>query len=124
MKTMTINPREGRCSGAATAIAKMVDDELRIGDPRSPEYRLGMIDLLQRRYNGLPFTGRYRPGTVQFDAYSSGVERGWALYRLRAKSGCVAGIACTCGGAGRRRLSRDLAPKAFMQAEEEKGKRS
>jgi hypothetical protein len=67
------------------AIAAMVDGELRHGSPRSSEYREGMIDLLCRKLNAEPMPRRYRPGTVQFDAHCSGVDRGWILYREQSK---------------------------------------
>ena len=65
-----------------TEIAAAVDAELRGGDMRSGIYRQAMIDVLAYRVNGTPMSSPYsRPGTVEFDAYLAGVERGNALYR-------------------------------------------
>jgi hypothetical protein len=61
-------------------IIQLVDGELRRGDARSEEYRQGMIDLLMRRSANRPMPWRHTPGTPQFDAYQSGVDRGWTLY--------------------------------------------
>lgn len=69
-----------RIALTAAAIAAMADRELSHGSLRSAEYRQGMIDLLQRRFNGEPFPNRYRTGTAQFDAHQAGVDRGWLIY--------------------------------------------
>jgi hypothetical protein len=59
-----------------------VDKELSMGDPRSLEYRHGMIDILMFREHLAPFPSHpYQLGTAQSDAYSAGVERGHALWR-------------------------------------------
>jgi len=58
-----------------------VDSELAIGDRRSMEYRLGMLDVLRLKALGAPIPRRYAPGTVQFDAYHAGNGRGHILWR-------------------------------------------
>jgi len=59
-----------------------VDRELSIGDPRSPEYRQGMLNILAFREQLAAFPSHPYPlGTAQSDAYSAGVERGHALFR-------------------------------------------
>jgi len=59
-----------------------VDKELSIGDPRSHEYRQGMLDVLAFREQVAPFPSHpYRLGTAQSDAYSAGVDRGHSLFR-------------------------------------------
>lgn len=59
-----------------------VDTELSVGDPRSPEYRRGMLAILAFREQLAPFPAHPYPlGTAQSDAYFAGVERGHALFR-------------------------------------------
>lgn len=64
-----------------TPAEKIVDDALAKGDPRSTEYRLGMLDALRFRMNGTPIPKRYAPGTAASDAYFAGNEHGHALWR-------------------------------------------
>jgi len=70
-------------------IAVAVDEELSHGDKRSLVYRQGMVDVLRLKFHGTPLPTPYRPGSVEFDAYYSGNERGHQLYRLlQQASGC------------------------------------
>jgi len=62
-------------------IAVAVDEELRHGDKRSPVYRQAMVDVLRFKFHGMPLPTPYRPGSVEFDAYYAGNERGHQLYR-------------------------------------------
>ena len=64
-------------------VIEPVDKRLAIGDPRSPEYRNGMLDAYAFRELRIPIPKpcRYRPGTAQNDAYYAGNERGHALWR-------------------------------------------
>ena len=62
-------------------IQTLVDGELRHGDKRSAVYRAAMIDILDFRLNGTPLPPPPRPGTTEFDAYCSGIERGHQLFR-------------------------------------------
>lgn len=59
-----------------------VDKHLAIGDPRSPEYRNGMLDAyaLHELRAPIPRPWRYKIGTAQSDAYFSGIEHGHALW--------------------------------------------
>jgi len=49
---------------------------------RSDVYRQGVRDCLLSRFFGVTFRADQRPpeGTVEFDAYFSGWERGWQIY--------------------------------------------
>lgn len=60
---------------------QIVDDDLAKGAPRSLEYRLGVLDVVRFRLNGVCFPTRYAVGTVQADAYFAGNEHGHALWR-------------------------------------------
>jgi hypothetical protein len=62
-------------------MARIVDEAMQHGDPRSNVYRLGAIDCLCRRTAGTEFPKRFKMGTVQADAYWAGVERGWMIWR-------------------------------------------
>jgi hypothetical protein len=59
---------------------RIADWELRIGDPRSREYRLGIVDCLCRRTADASVPRRYQMGTAQDDAYWAGHERGWKVW--------------------------------------------
>lgn len=72
---------EARRVVAEARIQAAVADELRIGDARSDTYREGMVDVLRLRVLQIPIPRRYRPGTVEFDAYYAGNDRGHALWR-------------------------------------------
>jgi hypothetical protein len=65
-------------------ITGLVDEEFRHGDPRSIEYRTGMLDCLRARLHGVPLPRRYQVGTCQFDAWDAGISHGWAIYRRLA----------------------------------------
>lgn len=58
----------------------ILTEAMRYGDPRSGEYKLGALDLLCRRAFGIEFPKRFKMGSVQADAYWSGVERGWMVW--------------------------------------------
>lgn len=54
----------------------------------SPEYQLGMIDLLCLRVFGTGVIGRFEKGTVQFDAYAAGIEHGYTIWEeIKRKGG-------------------------------------
>ena len=82
---------EARIQGA-------VSEELRIGDARSTVYRQGLVDVLRFRFQCIPIPVRYRPGTVEFDAYHAGNERGWILWRKLSEGGAL------CEPEGKRRV--------------------
>jgi len=63
-------------------VEALVDRELRKGAARSQEYRLGLLDLLRYRVEGIPLpTKRFELGTAQADAYWAGSEHGVYLWR-------------------------------------------
>jgi len=66
-----------------TRVIDPVDKDLAIGDPRSTEYRNGMLDAYAHRELRIPIPRplRYKLGTSQADAYFAGNERGHALWR-------------------------------------------
>ena len=67
-------------------ILAAVAEELGRGDARSAVYQQGMADVLRYRLQGIAIPQVHRPGTVEFDAYYSGNERGHVLWRkLRAR---------------------------------------
>ena len=71
--------------GVEAMVVTEIDNPLFI--KRSAEYRAGVKDCLLTRFCGFRFghagfSGELHPaGTVQFDAYEAGHERGWAMYR-------------------------------------------
>lgn len=62
----------------------IVDAAKRYGDKRSAEYWRGALDVLRFRMHAERIQCPYREGTVQFDAYFSGNDRGHVLWRERA----------------------------------------
>lgn len=62
-------------------IQTLVDVELQKGDKRSAVYRRGMLDVLFLRLNGTPLSSPHRPGTLEFDAWAAGIDRGHVLFR-------------------------------------------
>jgi hypothetical protein len=58
----------------------IADRALRNGDPRSPEYRLGLVDCLCRRAIDMTIQRHQRMGAAQADAYWAGYERGWTVW--------------------------------------------
>ncbi|MDY0011312.1 MAG: hypothetical protein RBS40_00290 [Rhodocyclaceae bacterium] len=62
---------------------QIVDAALARGDRRSPEYRLGMLDVLKYRMHGARIQVPFQLGTSQADAYFAGNDRGHALWRAR-----------------------------------------
>ena len=59
----------------------LVDADLAHGDKRSAVYRQGAVDVLLFKLEGFRIVVPYRAGTVEFDAYFSGIDRGWAIWR-------------------------------------------
>lgn len=59
----------------------LVDATLAHGDKRSAVYRQGAVDVLRLKLEGRHILVPYRAGTVEFDAYFSGNDRGWAIWR-------------------------------------------
>jgi len=51
-------------------------------DPRSPEYKLGVLGTLSRRVDGEECTCPYRAGTAESDAYWAGAAEGLRLSRI------------------------------------------
>ena len=49
--------------------------------PRSREYRDGVMALLRHQIDGVPFSCIWHPGSPQSDAFYSGVEEGWQILR-------------------------------------------
>lgn len=68
---------------AKRTVEEMVDAELASGSPRSIEYRIGMLDVLRYRLEGIRIPKLYELGTAQSDAYFAGNERGHVLWRQR-----------------------------------------
>ena len=62
-------------------VEQIVDSALAIGDPRSPEYRRGMLDVIRYRLEGAWIVVPYRLGTAQADAYFAGNDRGHMVAR-------------------------------------------
>jgi len=78
---------------ADVEILAAVAEELKRGDARSAVYQQGMADVLRYRLRGVTIPRRYRAGTVEFDAYYAGNERGHVLWgKLREK---VEGFDCS-----------------------------
>ncbi|WP_204101445.1 hypothetical protein [Occallatibacter savannae] len=53
----------------------------------SPEYRLGMIDLLCQRIFGSGIIARFKRGTAAADAHWAGMEHGHAVLAEFAQKG-------------------------------------
>lgn len=51
------------------------------GDRRSSVYWRGALDVLRYRLEGVRIHCPYKAGSVEFDAYFSGNDRGFALWR-------------------------------------------
>ena len=65
----------------------LVDTELENLEPRSKEYRIGMLHLLNYRMRSIHIVVPYKPGTAAFDAYFAGNEHGHRLWhRLQAEA--------------------------------------
>jgi hypothetical protein len=62
----------------AVAVAR---EALRHCDPRSAAYKAGMVELLRRRFGGSRGDCPYVAGSAEFDAYCSGIECGWGVWR-------------------------------------------
>ena len=50
-------------------------------DPRSPEYKAGVLASLAFRFNGVPVQVPYPIGTAAADAYFSGLNEGNRIWR-------------------------------------------
>lgn len=62
---------------------QIVADAKQVGDRRSAEYWRGVLDVLRYRVHGERIECPYQEGTVQFDAYFAGNDRGHALMRMQ-----------------------------------------
>jgi hypothetical protein len=62
-------------------ILAAVAEELKHADARSDVYKEGMADVLRYRVHGVAIPPRYRPGTIECDAYYAGNSHGHALWR-------------------------------------------
>lgn len=60
---------------------KLADKLLEHGDKRSAVYREGMITCLKRRIEGIHLVVSYAEGTLEFDAYYAGSQRGYHEWR-------------------------------------------
>jgi len=60
---------------------KLADKILEMGDRRSAVYREGMIAVLRRRIEGTNVQVPYAAGTVEFDAFFAGNDRGHHEWR-------------------------------------------
>jgi len=68
----------------------MVDAYLRDQQYRcSPEYRLGMIDLLCQRIFGSGIIARFKRGTAEADAHWAGMEHGHVVLEEFARKGSL-----------------------------------
>lgn len=74
-------PQNQRSFLAAYTPETITDAALRYGDPRSTEYRAGLLDVLNFKMRGVPIHCPHRAGTAQFDAYFAGNARGFDVYR-------------------------------------------
>lgn len=54
---------------------------LEFGDRRSSVYREGMIAVIKRRIEDVPVPVPYVPGSLEFDAYFAGKDRGHHEWR-------------------------------------------
>lgn len=68
-----------------TTITQMIDEDLKHCTPRSPEYRRGIEALLRFKFGGEPIKYPYPIGTPQADAFISGNDRGWMLYKAELR---------------------------------------
>lgn len=60
---------------------KLADKLLEHGDKHSAVYREGMITYLKRRIEETPLLVPYAEGTLEFDAYYAGRQRGYQEWR-------------------------------------------
>jgi hypothetical protein len=62
------------------------NEALAHGNPRSQPYRLGVLDALRFRVEGVRIPPhRYAPGTAESDAYHAGIDRGHSLWRTQIR---------------------------------------
>jgi len=50
-------------------------------DPRSAEYKAGVMAVLEFRINKRKITSPYTPGTAQADAFAAGIEEGHSIWK-------------------------------------------
>lgn len=62
-------------------ILEQAFDPAKFRDPRSPEYKAGVLAALKFRLQGHPITLPYPVGTAQADAFFSGLDEGHRLAR-------------------------------------------
>lgn len=74
----------------------IVDAALAHGNKRSAVYRQGAVDVLLLKLEGRHILVPYRAGTVEFDAYFSGNNRGWAIWRHLNEGETEAKKPCFC----------------------------
>lgn len=66
---------------AVSAPEQVIAAARQSGNKRSAEYWRGALDALRFRMLGDPIRCPYREGSVEFDAYFAGNERGHHLWR-------------------------------------------
>jgi hypothetical protein len=64
-----------------TQITALVDSDLRIGDPRSVVYRDGALAAVRFRLHSGGVVCPHAAGTVEYDAWFAGAERGHSIAR-------------------------------------------
>lgn len=57
-------------------VEQIVDERLKSGDPRSRQYREGMLAVLLFKFLGTRIDCPYKSGSVDADAYFHGNDRG------------------------------------------------
>lgn len=72
---------------------RIIEDARQCGSRRSAEYWRGALDALRFRLCAAPIACPYPEGSVQFDAYFAGNERGHALWRDQQSSAFQVGAA-------------------------------
>ncbi len=67
----------------AKGVAQQLYDEAfpTTRDPRSPEYRAGVMAALRWRCEGIQIRRPYAPGTAAADAWFAGLDEGHAIWR-------------------------------------------
>jgi hypothetical protein len=64
-------------------LSDFIETLYRHADPRSPEYKRGLIDVLNFRIFGTEICCPFQAGTTHFDAYFAGNHHGHFLWRNR-----------------------------------------
>lgn len=69
--------------GAASELAQRIfDDAFDVPrDPRSDEYKAGVLAALNYRIDGVAIPRLFKPGTAQDDAYYAGISAGHSRWR-------------------------------------------